>query len=147
MKKIQAVSAPKLQKAALYPFALGYAVVVTIVTTGLLFKSDDLVDAIVRYNIGGGRLGVLMVALVAAAGVFALPYLLRMQVSRLMRVMSFLAAFAAPFGWLLAAWWIELHVGGVYGVLAIVVAHGSLLLALVSAWAIGLPFPLLKKRP
>lgn len=146
MNRIKAIAAPQLRKPKLYPVVLCYALIVVVMTTGLLFKSDDLVEAIVAFGVGGGRFGVLVAVLVAAAGVLSLPYLLRMQVSPLMRATSFAASFVAPFGWLLAAWWIELNLGQDYGFLLVVAAHLALLLALLAAWVIGLPLKPLKKH-
>lgn len=145
MNKIKALPAPKLHRPNLYPVALGFTSLIVGVTTLLLFKSDELIDLIVRYGIGGGRFGVVVTVLVAAAGVLSLPYLLRMQVSPLMRATSFVASFVAPFGWLLGAWWVEINVGGKYGLALILVAHVALLLALLSTWIIGLPLKPLKK--
>lgn len=146
MKKVRAVPAPDLRRPALYPVVLGYVAITVVVTTLLLFKSDDLISQIIRYEVGGGRFGAAVAVLVAAAGVLSLPYLLRMQVSPLMRIVSFVASFVAPFGWLLGAWWVEVNFGGKYGLILILATHAGLLLALFSAWIVGLPFKPLKKH-
>lgn len=146
MKHIQTTAAPALRRRSLYPIALAYAAVVVVVTTYLLFRFDKITDLIASYAIGGGSTGLAAAIVTVTAGVFALPYLLRMRVSRLMRVTSMGAGLVAPFGWLAAAWWMELHLGRSQALLPMLVAHGSVLLAAVSVWVIGVPRPALKKH-
>lgn len=146
MQKIQPQAAPRLRKPRYYGVALCYAAVSVVVTTYGLFKFDEITDVISRYGIGGGTGGLAAAALVAGAGVFSLPYLLRIQVSPLMRIVSFVAALALPFGWLLGAWCLELYGDNMHALVAMLAAHVSILLALVSAWSIGLPLRPLKKH-
>ncbi len=138
--------AQKLQRPSLYWIVLVYVVLLVAATLGLLFKLDALIEIVVRYGIGGGRAGVVAALLTATTGVFALPYLLRMAVSPLMRIASFVCSFVAIAGWLLGAWWVEVNMGRSMGLLPILLAHSGLLLALASVWVIGLPVWPLKKR-
>ncbi len=146
MSKVRAVNAPALRRPKLYPAVLMYAVLVAGVTTYLLFKSDIIIETIVTSAVGGGRYGVAAALSVAASGVFALPYLLRMRVSPLMRAVGLVSSFVAPCGWLLTAWWLELYVGDGRAAIALIGAYCSLLLAFVSVWCIGIPVQPLKKR-
>ena len=146
MKHIQAQFAPPLRKPHHYVVVLCYTALVVLVTTYSLFKFDELTDEIVRYGVGGGRGGILAAVLVVGAGVFSLPYLLRIAVSPLMRIVSALAACGVPIGWLLAAWWLELYRGGTEAFVAMMVAYLGILLAVASVWIIGVPFRPLKKH-
>lgn len=146
MKKIVALPAPKLRKPHHYMVVLCYTLIVVLVTTYGLFKFDEITDTIWKYGIGGGAGGVVTAVLVAGAGVFSLPYLLRMTVSPLMRAVSFVAALAAPVGWLLGAWWLELFHGGIEAFVAMTVSYLGILLAVTSVWIIGMPLKPLKKH-
>lgn len=146
MKKIAAVSAPKLHKPTLYWVALAYVGVVVVGTLGLLFKLDDVIEWVMYYGVGGGRAGVAVALVVAVAGVLSLPYLLRMAISPLMRIVSFVCGFVVPAGWLLSAWWLEINMGRSVALLPMILTHGALLFALASAWVVGAPVQPLKKR-
>ncbi|QHN42964.1 hypothetical protein GII36_03815 [Candidatus Mycosynbacter amalyticus] len=146
MKKITALPASKLRKPHHYVVVLCYTSLVVLVTTYGLFKFDDITDTILGYGIGGGTWGVVVAVLVAGAGVFSLPYLLRMTVSPLMRAMSFLCALMAPVGWLLGAWWLELYSGGTEASVAMIISYLGIILAVVSVWIAGMPLRPLKKR-
>lgn len=146
MKKIIALPAPKLRKPQHYIVVLCYAALVVLVTTYGLFKFDDITEMIVQYDVGGGMGGVIAAVLVAGAGVFSLPYLLRMTVSPLMRLVSCVASLAAPTGWLLAAWWLEFYWGGTEAFVAMTMSYLGILLAVASVWIVGSPLEPLKKR-
>lgn len=146
MKKITVTPAPKLQHPKLYPVALFYTFIVVAVTTYLLYKFDEITSYILEQNIGGSGVGLFMAIATVSAGVFSLPYLLRVDVSPLMRLVSCAAAFLAPLGWLLAAWWMEINLGRSEALATMLVAHVSVLLALVAVWVIGLPLKPLKKQ-
>ncbi len=146
MKQVIALPPPKLQQPKLYWIALVYAGLVVLTTTYLLFYFDKIIEAIAIYNIGGGAGGLAMLVCVATAGVLSLTYLLRMTVSPLMRVVGLVCAFLAPLGWLLGAWWIELHLGRGEALVPMIVAHTGVLGALASVWVVGLPFKPLKKK-
>lgn len=146
MKKITVTPAPKLHHPKLYLVVLFYAFIVVSVTTYVLYKFDEITSYILEQNIGGSSVGLFAAIVTVSAGVFSLPYLLRIDVSPLMRLVSCAAAFLAPLGWLLAAWWMEINLGRSEGFIAMLVAHVSILLALVAVWVIGLPLKPLKKH-
>lgn len=146
MKKVVALPAPEPRKPHHYIIVLCYVLIVVLVTTYGLFKFDEITDVIWQYGVGGGAGGLLVAVLVAGAGVFSLPYLLRMTVSPLMRIVSFAATLVAPVGWLLGAWWLELFRGGMEAFVAMMISYLSILLAVTSVWIIGVPFQPLKKR-
>lgn len=144
MKKIVAVEAVKLQQPKWYPVALALAVIVTIATTAILFFLDSIIESIEQHGLGASAVSVTL--LTATAGVFALPYLLRLTLSALMRVVSFFALFIAIGGWMLGAWWLEINTSSIYASSALIFAYVALIMAFCSVWSIGLPFQPLKKK-
>lgn len=138
MKVANSTPAPPLNKQKLYPIAVLAAAIVTVATVALLFFVDKVIDSVVLQ--GGGSREVLLVLTTAAAGVFSLPYLLRIEVSPLMRVVSFVAMFMAVVGWLAVAWLFRGDIPGGYLAPLSVATMVSL-----SAWIIGLPAIALKK--
>jgi hypothetical protein len=145
MKLAEPTSAPKLHQPKLYPVVVAFAAVVTVATVALLFFLDKILEAVVQRG-SGGAAETIVVLLTAAAGVFSLPYLLRMHVSPLMRIASCMALFTAVVGWILAAWWARLAVGTPYAASGLLAAYGALILAVVSVWVVGLEWPLKKRR-
>lgn len=144
MKRITAVQAPQLRKSRWYPVVVALAGLVAAVTTLLLFMVDKIIDSINEYGVGGA--GTLAVLVTAAAGVFALPYLLRLTVSPLMRLMSCGALVVTVCGWLLGAWWIEVNTNLWYAEIAIIGAYISLVASFFAIYVIGLPVESLKKK-
>ena len=144
MKKIIALEAPKIQQPKWYPVALAQAIVTIIVTTYILFTLDKTVEFITYQGVGSSA--VMVTILTAAAGVFALPYLLRLTLSPLMRIVSCFAVFAAVCGWMLGAWWLEINTNSIYAAPALIMSYIALVGAFVSTWSIGLPLPALKKK-
>lgn len=145
MKLVRSTSAPKLNQPKLYSFALLFALCIVVATVALLFFLDRVLEFVSLHG-AGGEVAVGVVMMTATAGVFSLPYLLRMQVSVAMRLVSCMAMFVVVLGWLLAAWWVRLYVVVPYAHLGLVGAYLSLVLAVQSVWVIGLDIPLLKKR-
>lgn len=144
MKHIVATPAPKLHRPHMYPLVVAFAALVAVVTTGLLFEIDKIIDYI--YAAGVGGVGATAVLATATAGVFALPYLLRMKVSPLMRVASCIALLTTVCGWLLGAWWLEVNTSAWYSEVAVVGAYVSILACVLSVYVVGLPIESLKKK-
>ena len=84
------------------------AVRVSIVLAGIfvimalaqLFSLDKFQAFMLDLDLGGQRLAVMLSALLPVCEVFALPFLLRMYVSPLMRAMSLACGWFAVVGWL-----------------------------------------------
>lgn len=144
MKKIIAVAPSKLQQPRWYPVALSLAAVMVIVTTTILFTLDKMMDFITTYRLGSSATTVVLVT--AAAGVFALPYLLRLTLSPLMRLVSCVSVFVATGGWMLGAWWMEINTSSEYAAPALILSYIALASAFASVWVIGLPLKPLKKK-
>lgn len=144
MKKITALKAPKIQQPKWYPVALALAIVTVILTTGILFALDKIVEFITYHGIGSSAITATIVT--AAAGVFALPYLLRLTVSPLMRVVSCFSVFVAVCGWMLGAWWVEINTNSIYAAPALIMSYVALAGAFVAVWSVGLPLQPLKKK-
>ena len=139
MTRITATKPPKLAHKNGYIVAIGYALVAVLVTLGLLFKFDELLEYAAERTTFGGMVGVVVLTITVITGVLALPYLLRMSVSPLMRVVSALCAVLLPGWWILTGWWLTLSEGGLLGFASLMGAHVALLLALASVWVIGAP--------
>lgn len=145
MKLAHPTSAPKLRQPKLYPVAVIFAACITVVTVALLFFLDKILEYVTLEGAGGVG-GMVVVIATATAGVFSLPYLLRIPVSPLMRLVSCLAMFGVVAGVMLGAWWVRLNVVTPYATAGLMGAYISLLLAITSVWVIGVDAPLLKKR-
>ena len=147
MKHIKATSAPGFRNARMYPAAVLYAALVVVVTTYILYKLDVIAAEVTQGGVAGGRGGLLLAVLVASAGVFSLTYLLRLAVSPLMRYMGLACTLLLPIGWSVGGWWVQSQEGGTLGLAAIAVATASVVLAVLSVMAVGIPQSSLKKRP
>ena len=86
--------------------ALAFAGLLVVMVVAQLFKFEEMVPLVESFNLGGGEArATLIVSVLVAAEVFALPFLLRMYVSPLMRIMSMVL------GWIVAAIWLYLMIG------------------------------------
>ncbi|HCH34232.1 MAG: hypothetical protein UY35_C0005G0069 [Candidatus Saccharibacteria bacterium GW2011_GWC2_48_9] len=146
MKYIKATNASSLRNARMYPVAVLYAVLVVVVTTYLLYKLDIIAAEVAQSGAAGGRGGLLLAVSVASAGVFSLIYLLRLSASLLIRYTGLVCALLLPIGWGVGAWWAQPLIGGILGPVSIAVACVSVVLAVLSVLAIGIPLSPLKKR-
>ncbi len=99
MKYIVATPPPKLRDEKLYRFALVYAVLIVLCMLGQLFRFDHIISAVVDENMFGGQLGVVFWTVLAVVQLFALPFLLRLHMSQLMRLVSVIAALLVPLFW------------------------------------------------
>ena len=145
MKLADSTPAPKPNRPTLYPIAVGFAAVITVITVALLFFLDKILEYVALHPVGGtGHL--VLVLLTAVAGVFSLPYLLRIRVSQFMRLASCVAMFATVGGWMLGAWWVQLNMSTPYATGALIGSYVALLLAVMSVWVVGLELPPLKNR-
>ena len=92
---------PESERAA--QAALLLAILLTIMAVGQLYEFEKFIPLIESFGAPGGHGGATLLAgMIVTSEVFALPFLLRMQTSPLMRVMSML------FGWLVISIWVVL---------------------------------------
>ncbi len=142
---------PRTKKAKIIAWI--YAVILVVMVLCQLFSFEDFVPLISEYNQWGGYgTAVMTSCLIVFCDVFALPFLLRMPLSRLMRYVSLLCSLLVPAIWLklsIIAMGSEMN-SGLFGA-KIVVPTGpeqffvSLILALLAIWAVWGLWPNKKK--
>lgn len=101
MKKIRAVAADEPRSVVARNIAWIYAAVLVVMVVGQLFSFEKFIPLIESYALPGGtRTALLVAGLIVTTEVFALPFLLRMPVSPLMRWLSLLCGAVAAAMWL-----------------------------------------------
>ena len=101
MRKIQATLADEPRSTAARNIAWIYAAVLVVMVVGQLFSFEKFIPLIESYALpGGARTALLVAGLIVTTEVFALPFLLRMPVSLLMRWFSLLCGAVAAGIWL-----------------------------------------------
>lgn len=85
--------------------ALMLAVFLVVMAVGQLFTFDEMIELVGRFGIVSSHgAAVALVSVLAVCEVFALPFLLRMNLSQLMRVVS------TACGWVVAVLWLWISV-------------------------------------
>ncbi len=113
--------------------ALLYAFILVLMVVGQLFSFEKFIPLVESFWIPGGHGTATLVACVIVVGeVFALPFLLRMRLSPLMRV------FSMACGWIVALLWLKLTFWAVLGTNSIdnVGLFGASLRLPVGWWAV-----------
>jgi len=118
----QVTKAQKPQSTAVKIGAWLYAGTLTVMVMAQLFEFEKLVPLFHDMAFpGGDGTGSLLICLIVFAEVFAIPFLLRMPLSILMRQCSVVLGILVPLAWLGVAFWV-LHVyptatmnGGILG--------------------------------
>lgn len=104
MKQVVATAAPEFRTEPVRIAAWAYAAVLTIMIVGQLFAFEKFIPVLQKYQLAGGYgTAVLAACVIVIIEVFALPFLLRMRLSPLMRGVSKVFCIAAPTIWLLLA--------------------------------------------
>ena len=81
-------------------------VIVTILVLCQLFTYDEFLPLLAKYNLPGGELTVnLLGALIVVCEVLALPFLLRLKMSKMMRFVSMIAGWLVPIFWAFLSIW------------------------------------------
>lgn len=118
MKHISATPPPKLQNKKLYILACIYALVIVVCMLGQLYRFDNILSFAGESNISNSQIGVVFWTVLQMIQLFALPFLLRIHISSLMRIVSMIAAMLVPIFWAILAGW-QLSVGsqvvGIFG--------------------------------
>ncbi|WP_432713381.1 hypothetical protein [Pedobacter sp.] len=97
---------PKPKTPAVQYGALLLAGLLTVMVVAQLFKFEEMIPLVESFGLGGGESqATILVSVLVIAQVFALPFLLRMYVSPLMRVTSMVL------GWVAATLWLYMMVG------------------------------------
>lgn len=126
--------------------AYAYAVVLVILALAQLFTFDKFLVLVEGFGLPGGVVSAhLFVSLVVISEVFALPFLLRLNLSPLMRFVSMVFGWLVPLAWLKIALWLILTTNSVANIgllgTAVVLVPGwwavfvSLAIGLLAAWA------------
>lgn len=103
--KVTEPSKPKT--ANIFPLSLAYATVLVIVAVAQLFSFNDFQSLIDSFWLpGGSPTAYFLSGLIVVAEVFALPFLLRMKISPLMRYLSMGLGWFVPVFWLGISLWL-----------------------------------------
>lgn len=87
--------------------AYAYATVLIVVVLCQLFSFDGLLKLFEEFNLPGGSVIVnLMGSIIVVSEVFALPFLLQMRTSPLMRIVSMVFGWLVPVAWLKLSLWL-----------------------------------------
>ena len=101
MNKVIAKPAPKPRSVTARNIAWIYAGIVTVLVVAQLFAFEVFIPIMDGHGLPGGHGTASLVAcLIVFAEVFALPFLLRMRLSPLMRWFSLVCSVLVPLGWL-----------------------------------------------
>ena len=100
MNKIVALPAPKPRSVAARNTAWTYAAILTVMAVGQLFAFEKFIPLLKKYDlVGGDGTATLLACLIVIVEIMALPFLLRMRLSRLMRWVSLCCGVIAPAVW------------------------------------------------
>ncbi len=137
MTRIKAVAAPAPKSQTYARIAWAYAAILVVMVVAQLFSFEKFIPLIADYWLPGGQgTTVLVAGVIVTTEVFALPYLLRMPLSPLMRACSIGCSFVVPLLWL----WLSLRAllesnaitnGGILGEKVVVPLEVQLVVSLV----------------
>ena len=100
MKTVYAVAAGKPRSEITKNVALGYAVILVVMVILQLFSFEKFIPLMQDYRLPGGHgTATLVACVIVFCEVFALPFLLRMRVSPLMRWFSLACGIIVPLLW------------------------------------------------
>lgn len=95
--------------------AYAYTALLTVLVLCQLFTFDEFLNLLVGFNLPGGEVMANLVgSLIVISEVFALPFLLKIDLSPLMRIVSMVFSWIIPAIWLKLAIWLVAN--GNYGV-------------------------------
>ena len=101
MNNIVTTPAPRPRATLVHNSAWGYAALITVMVVGQLFNFEDFIPAIGELQLPGMEAyAAVIAAIVVITEVFALPFLLRMSLSPLMRWVSLVCSVLVAIGWL-----------------------------------------------
>lgn len=107
MKKVKAVEAPKPRSEMAKIAAWVYAAILVAMALGQLYAFEKFIPLIEEYSLpGGDAMAGVVAALIVTVEVFALPFLLRMRISPLLRWVSLVCSAAAAGAWVKLSLWV-----------------------------------------
>lgn len=114
--------------------ALVYAAILVVCVVAQLFGFEDFLLLVESFWLPGGEaLAHFLAGLIVIAEVFALPFLLRMNISYVMRVVSMVMGWLVPLIWLGLSLWLMLTVNAVTNIGIL----GSVIQVPPSWWVVG----------
>lgn len=100
MDKVVALPAPKPRSVAARNTAWVYAAVLTVMAVSQLFAFEKFIPLLEKYGlVGGDSTATLLASIIVILEVMALPFLLRMHLSPLMRWVSLSCSVIVPVVW------------------------------------------------
>jgi hypothetical protein len=152
-----ALNAPEPKSQYVRTISLLLAGIFTAFAFSQLYSFDEFTEIVASYGLfGGADTAEVFAAVIVVLEVFALPFLLRMRLSRLMRVMSMGCGWLVVFVWALISKWLVLftsgqeNVGFLGGVAQLSpgwwAVFVSVALGILSAWASWGMWPVAKKK-
>jgi len=104
---VKAVPAKKAKTVESQKAAYAYAAVLTVFVLAQLFTFDKFLSLLESFSLPGGNpVAHLFGSVLVASEVLALPFLLCLKLSPLMRIFSMFLGWLVPFIWLLLSLWI-----------------------------------------
>ena len=150
MKLAKAVTADEPRNDTVKKGAWIYAAVLVVMALGQLYAFERFIPLIQAYDLPGGEpVATLVAAVIVVSEIFALPFLLRMPLSPLMRFVSMSLCILVPVLWLLLSFAAiaigDLENAGILGakveVGAVLQTALVLLLAALAAWSVWGLYP------
>ncbi|MEI7539670.1 MAG: hypothetical protein WCJ36_02800 [Candidatus Saccharibacteria bacterium] len=93
--------------------AYAYGAILVIFVVAQLFTFDKFLPLLASFNLpGGDAAAYLLGGIIVVGEVFALPFLLNMSISPLMRIVSMGLGWLVPFLWFMLAIWLNTNVSG-----------------------------------
>ncbi len=157
IKEIKAEPAGQPKSADSVKAAYLYAVILVVIVLAQLFTFEKFTTLMISFNFLGGEMsGRLATSLIVIFEVFALPFLLRLRLSKLMRVTSMVFSWLVPLFWLKSSLWVLLTNDSIVNIgllgTAVKLPPGwwavcvSIALGFLSAWVSWGFWPLSSKR-
>lgn len=118
MRLLRAATRPaKAESNRAVQVALLLAVLLVIMSVGQLYEFEKFIPLIEGFGVvGGHKTATLIAGLIVVSEVLALPFLLRMQVSPLMRVFSMILGWLAVMIWIVITLWLATTINTVTNV-------------------------------
>lgn len=143
---VKAIPAPKPRTSDAKKMAYFYAMILTIFALGQLFAFNDFLTLLDSFWLPGGMPTATFIGgVIVASEVFAIPFLIGMSLSPLMRYFSMFLSWLAPAIWLFMSLWINLtqnaitNIGFLGTKVSIIPGSWTILicvaLCILSAWA------------
>jgi hypothetical protein len=143
---VKSTPAPQPRTSDAKKMAYFYAIILTVFALGQLFAFNDFLNLLDSFWLPGGKpIATLIGGVIVASEVFAIPFLIGMALSPLMRYFSMFLSWLTPALWLFIALWIHFtensitNIGFLGTKLSIMPGAWTILicvaLGILSAWA------------